>query len=379
MHPNKEIIFKEIENKTVTWFPKTNQYLVLESITAKIINDLLVGISIKEIASQLLFTLDIPLEQAINFVSDIKNNIVIPNTKKLEEKNTALKGYKAPTVYQKTTYYKINGLVFKIDFQSEHEAYWVHPKLAHLTIEKPAKFNFHYQIFTQNKHTHLIIDGEYIGGWNIKDIHFFQGKFSMYIVQNMHQKAEKKWLGIFHASAVSNGKKAMLFLGDSGNGKSTSLALLQANGFQCLADDFVPVDEDKQEIFSFPAAISIKKNSVATLLEDYPELAEIPEFHLKELNKIVRYLPPNNKDYTTHLPCKALVFIKYKKRSQTVLNSIAKLEAFQKLVPDSWLSPIPKNAITFLNWFESLPCYELTYSKNNEMIAEVAKLFSDDL
>lgn len=379
MQPTEEIIFKEIENKTVTWFPKTNQYLVLESITAKIVGDLLTGISIKEIASQLILALEIPLEQAVNFVSDIKNDIVSPNTTRLEENNTAQKEYKIPTDYQKTNYYKINGLVFKIDFQSEYEAYWVHPKLAHLTIEEPIKFDFHYQVFTQKKHTSLIVDGEYIGSWNIKDIHFFQGKFSMYIVQDMHQKAEEKWLGIFHASAVSNGKKAILFLGNSGNGKSTSLALLQANGFQCLADDFVPVAAKNQKIFPFPAAISIKKNSVDTLLPFYPTLAETPEFHLKELNKIVRYLPPNNTDYTTPLPCKALVFIKYRKGSETLLNAIPKLDAFQKLVPDSWLSPIPKNAKRFLNWFEKLPCYELTYSNNNEMIAEVAKLFSDDV
>lgn len=73
------------------------------------------------------------------------------------------------------------------------------------------------------------------------------------------QKEEDKWLGVFHASAVSNGEKAVLFLGDSGNGKSTSLALLQANGFTCLADDFVPVDAEKRAVYSFPAAISIKR------------------------------------------------------------------------------------------------------------------------
>jgi ABC-type sugar transport system ATPase subunit len=33
-------------------------------------------------------------------------------------------------------------------------------------------------------------------------------------------------MGVFHALAVSNQQKTVLFLGDSGNGKSTSLALL---------------------------------------------------------------------------------------------------------------------------------------------------------
>lgn len=64
----------------------------------------------------------------------------------------------------------------------------------------------------------------------------------MQIAQNIHEKPEKSWLGVFHASAVSDGNNGILFLGDSGNGKSTSLALLQAHGFHCIADDFVPVD-----------------------------------------------------------------------------------------------------------------------------------------
>ena len=50
-------------------------------------------------------------------------------------------------------------------------------------------------------------------------------------------------MGVFHASAVNYNDENILILGDSGNGKSTSLALLQAQGFQCIADDFVPIDQ----------------------------------------------------------------------------------------------------------------------------------------
>ena len=210
------------------------------------------------------------------------------------------------------------------------------------------------------------INGEIIDVWNLDEVHFFQGKFSMKLVENIHQKNENEWLGVFHASAISNGKESMLFLGDSGNGKSTSLALLQANGFTCLADDFVPIDAKKQEVYSFPSAISIKRNSLETLLPIYPELENSAEYHFKKLNKIVRFLPPNNSDYTNHLPCKALVFIKYKKDSDLIINKISKVDAFQQLVPDSWLSPIKENAEIFLNWFSKLPCYQLTYSNNQK-------------
>jgi len=201
----------------------------------------------------------------------------------------------------------------------------------------------------------------------------------MELIQKIHQKKEVVWLGVFHASAISNGEKSILLLGDSGNGKSTSLALLQANGFTCLADDFVPVDAEKQEVYSFPAAISIKKNSLNTLLPIYPELKTSAEYNFKRLNKIVRYLKPNNINFFSHLPCEHLVFIKYQKDAALNFQKISKINAFQELIPDSWLSPKKENAEKFLDWFSGLNCYQLTYSKNDEMIASVQKIFNDDV
>ena len=109
----------------------------------------------------------------------------------------------------------------------------------------------------------------YIGHWNKRDTHLFEGKLSMQLLIDIYKKPETDWMGVFHASAISNGKESILLLGDSGNGKSTSLALLIANGFNCLADDFVPIDKNKN-IYTYPAAISVKKNSVPTLIPFYP-------------------------------------------------------------------------------------------------------------
>jgi hypothetical protein len=157
------------------------------------------------------------------------------------------------------------------------------------------------------------------------------------------------------------------------------LALLQANGFNCIADDFVPVAIENQEVYRFPAGISVKKNSLETLLPFYPELKDATEFDFKDLHKIVRYIKPNNTDVSPHLPCSDLVFIKYTKNVATSCNKISKIDAFQQLVPDSWLSPRKENAQVFLDWFEHLNCYQLIYSNTDQMVAEVSKLFTDGL
>ena len=379
MSKKSEILFKKIAHKTIVWFENSNQYTVLENATAKILEDLTKSSPIKKIAKKLSKELSIPEDKAFDFILDIEKELYITSFDKKENIVNDYRDFKKPDSYQFSKKYLINDIVLKVDFQSEEELFLVHPKFAHLETENTLKENFHYQVFTQNNFTFLLVDKKLIGSWSQKEIHFFQGKFSMQIVQNIHQKEEEKWLGVFHASAVSDDKSSMLFLGDSGNGKSTSLALLQANGFTCLADDFVPVDAAKQEVYSFPSAISIKKNSLKTLLPLYPELENSAEFHFKRLHQIVRYLPPNNTNYKKHLPCKALIFIKYESESDLVLNKISKLNAFEKLVPDSWLSPIKENASIFLNWFSRIPCYEIIYSDNTKMIEAVTKLFADDL
>ncbi|TCI85344.1 hypothetical protein [Tenacibaculum sp. M341] len=373
------IITKSIDNSnTAVWFSPTNRYLVVNDTVANILIDFNKGISQETIALKLSKEFNESLENSLSFVHDTYSDLYLKNMKHKDIEVKQLPKISNIT-FESTKYYTIGDFIFKIDYQSDFEIYLIHPKFSHLETKTSNKFDHHYQVFTQNEFTTLVIDNNVIDTWHRKDIHYFQGKLSMYIVQQMHQKNEDEWLGVFHASGVSYNSKSLLLLGDSGNGKSTSLALLQANGLTCLADDFVPVDSKKQHIHTFPSAISIKKNSLPTLLPFYPELENSAEFHFKTLNKIVRFLPPKINDYTKNLPCNHIVFIKYEKESGIKFNPISKLEAFEQLVPDSWISSKPENVRVFLNWFASLECFQLKYSENDKMIATIKKLLSDDV
>jgi len=373
------ITYRKVENKTICWFKNKNEYVVLENTTANILQKLNTGNSVDKIATSLSKELKIPLETANNFVLELKQNFLNEENKENKTSKNDLKDIKKPVDFQFVKFYKINNIVFKISFLSETELSFVHPKFAHLVTEETSNITNEFDVFIKNEHIYLYVNNNFINAWNRAEIHYFQGKFSMELIQKIHQKEEDEWLGVFHASAISNGKKSMLFLGDSGNGKSTSLALLQANNFTCLADDFVPMDAKKQEVYSFPASISIKKNSLATLLPIYPELETSAEYNFKRLNKIVRYLKPNNNNFFAHLPCNDLVFIKYQKEAELSCKKISKIDAFQQLIPDSWLSPKEENSQKFLDWFTGLNCYQLTYSNNDKMIKTVTDLFNNDL
>jgi len=372
-------LYKVIEDKTITWFENTNEYIVLENTTADILKRLSKGISVEVIANALSKKLNVPVEKAEDFILNLKKKLYEPNNSAKKNVFNDDRDIKKPITYQFIKFYSINNIVFKVCYLNEKELSLIHPKFEHLVIDIIENFDLKFEVFIDTNFIFLYVNNNYIGSWNHLDVHYFQGKFSMEFIQTIHQKKEEEWLGVFHASAISNGKKSMLFLGDSGNGKSTSLALLQANGFTCLADDFVPVDAKKQEVYSFPAAISIKQNSLKTLMPMYPELETSKEYNFTRLNKVVRYLKPNNDNFFAHLPCNDLVFIKYEKDAKLTCKKISKIDAFQQLIPDSWLSPKKENAQLFLDWFSGLHCYQLTYSNNEEMIKAVSNIFKNDL
>ncbi|REH54752.1 hypothetical protein C7448_102277 [Tenacibaculum gallaicum] len=370
-----KIIKQDIENKSIVWFQDNNEYLVVEPLVAETLFLLNQNVDKQEIITQITKQLNIPYKETFNLVQDIE--VLLNTSKEANKENKPLPVIK-PTSFASIKHYKIKGLILEVKYASDLESSLIHPKFAHLEIERTKNINHKFEVFSNHNAISFSVDDVIIDTWNLREIHYFQGKFSMELVQKIHNKKEDKWTGVFHASAVSDNSNSVLFLGDSGNGKSTSLALLQNNGFICLADDFVPVDNNLN-VHSFPAAISIKKNSLDTLLPMYPELKTSAEYHFERLNKTVRYLPTNNHDYSLKLPCKALIFIKYQKGSNLIINKISSITAFEQLVPDSWLSPIPQNAKLFLDWFEKLPCYQLTYSDNEKMIETVKKIFADEL
>ncbi|NVK53256.1 MAG: hypothetical protein HWD85_10005 [Flavobacteriaceae bacterium] len=372
-----EIIVKKIEQKNIIWFENSNSYLLLEDIVAKIILKIQNNVSVKEIKDWCTLKLVSPKDISHSFVDDVVN-LYKQQTK--TSKNDVGKeiNYSTPNIYYSSKYYLIHETVFFMQFQTEYHESLIHPKFAHLEITSPTSYQNCYQIFEAANSIIFFKNKTLIKDWTREEAHLFQGKLSMHILIDIYKIPENNWLGVFHASAITDKKNAILLLGDSGNGKSTSLALLNAHGIDCLADDFVPVDSHKK-IRSFPAAISVKKNSVQTLLPYYPNLKETAEFHFKRLQKIVRYLPVKNINYNIQSSCKALIFIKYNKEVELEISLISKTTAFEKLIPDSWISPIKDNVNLFLDWFLELPCYQLTYSNNQKMIATVKKIFADDL
>ncbi|MDG1040485.1 MAG: hypothetical protein P8H13_01355 [Polaribacter sp.] len=372
------IISKKIDAKNYVWSSANNQYAILEQETLEIIIGLSKGIALDVLTSKLAAKNKISKQEILPLLKDLKTQFFSENQDSKYQSNEVFKSVKIPDTFKLTYTYTSNNTHVRVAFESELEASFIHPKFAHLASTPKNTYDTEFKVFIKKERIYLVKNNTIYDAWTKEQLHYFQGKFSMEFIQAIYGENEDKWMGVFHASAVSNQKKAVLFLGDSGNGKSTSLALLQKHGFDCMADDFVPVLAANKNVYHFPAAISIKQKSLQTLMPFYQELQNAKEYHLKRLHKIVRYLPPNDNCTPKHLPCNDLVFIKYSKDAPLSFTKLAKEDAFQQLVPDSWISPRKENAQKFLNWFQNTNCYQLTYSETNALITTVSKLFQNE-
>ncbi len=373
---------RQIEGKKILWLKEPNRYMLVEMPAYHVISRLCEGVGSDEIAKWCSGFYDLPPDEARRFTTEVIRTVeqqLVPGKKATGIIDRA--PMSSPSTYYSQRQYQINVEIFSAQYETRQEEHLIHPKFAHLGVTNNKPANHHFQVFKNGGHFVLRVNGEIIGEWLPGDEHYLSGKFSMEILNRIHNRSESSWMGVFHASAICRNNQSILFLGDSGNGKSTTCAVLMASGFNLLADDFVPVDGLTGNVYSFPAALSVKKNAVAPLLHLYPELDDANEFSYPEMDKKVRFLPPAHSSEYSLLgySAKALVFVKYKKQSGMKMEKLAKGTAFQKLVPDSWISPVEENAARFLDWFLELPCYQLTYSENDKMVTAIQNIFNDDL
>ena len=67
---------------------------------------------------------------------------------------------------------------------------------------------------------------------------------------------------LLHAACVERDGKALLLTGESGSGKSTLAALLAADGWRLMGDEFALVDLVTGAIHAFPRLVSIKNAAI---------------------------------------------------------------------------------------------------------------------
>jgi hypothetical protein len=373
-----DYLVRAVENKKWVWFKNSNNYLQLDEGLFRVFEKLQKGDSYSKIlqwCTKKYHLTDIQAKETIDSLRALVLEQQVQEQDKKAKKEHSEK-IKLPKAFYSLKCYRFNSIDFRFFFGNVKIETQIHPLFAHLEIsisEKPCQ---EFKLFSSKEMFFLNLNGETIGSWAKNEDHVFKGQIFMALLNLAYRKTENDWLGVLHASAIGQNGQGILFLGDSGNGKSTASAIALANGFTLLADDFVPLDTAAC-VLNFPAAISVKKQALEMLSKRFPELLKAKEYELKSMNKTVRYLAPQSGELNPH-PIKALVFIKYAKEIVFEIQTIDRFLAFQKVVTEAWLSPEEEKAHFFLDWISKVPIFQISYSDNLQMLDSLHKIFNDE-
>ncbi len=360
------------------WFELSNQYIVISDTIMNVLEIYFDSGSCKEFLRQLQTDLDIPPQKAENYYNEITELLIASN----QDSGSEIPNHNLPEIPEGgiKEMYCFGDISIKITFGSERIKELIHPQWAHTTIHQTEATSIDFHIFNDEHNLYLIKDDFYFGHYLLSDYHLLQGQFALQIVNVLHKKNEADWIATFHASTVCNDKEAIMLIGDSGNGKSTLSAVLMANGFDVLADDFTPLATKNSEIYRFPSGISVKEGAFNIMRPLFPNFNQFPLYVSSSKHVNIKYIPPVIKleEGNAHFPCNKIVVVKYDAQAKSELKAVDSFKVLSTLITESWLSPLASNSKLFLEWLKDMQCFELNYSDNAIAVSKFKELFTSN-
>ena len=115
------MIVKKMDKKSVVWFERSNQYLMLDPFVTSAVERIYNQENNEDLALELMNKHQVPREKAMDFISDLKEKLVFPNTAPKRVVQSNLKKHEIPDKFAFTTYYQIHSKVFKVECTTEFE------------------------------------------------------------------------------------------------------------------------------------------------------------------------------------------------------------------------------------------------------------------
>jgi hypothetical protein len=369
------MILGQIGEKNVVWFKNSNNYGLFDPLMAHLVSGILKDVPEDTLLRDILTNGQVSQRTAGMILSQTREKVKLWNAT-FEGVTGMDVAHEYLENFYRSVHYQFHKTVCCVNYGNQRLFEEIHGKFAHLRIV-PSKSHHTISTFVMKDRIYLQMDDTFCKAYTWENFHYLQGKLSMLVTMIGHQIPEKDWMGVFHASAISDGNRSLMILGDSGSGKSTALALLHHLGFDCIADDFVPMDSSTKHLFPFGAGISIKKKGVPALRDLYRAFDHGPTFGTC-CGKTVSYIPIYP-DFEKSYPCNKLLFLAYRELDTFQFERVSKVDAFQQLVPDSWLSGRPGHAAEFIDWFNATESYSLVYNDTQQLFSTVKKILNDEL
>ncbi len=373
-------IKKKIGKSYLIWFQNSNLYFQLEEPAWYVFRKTVKRYKSETIAKEFSIRYGLSYEESLKFVVEIRQKINDMNrplgyTKYVEKPVDEIDKHVYSTYSRHC--YDMRNRVIEFSFETPWLENYIHPLIKHLETNEEFKDKSHFELFTYDGRVYFRIDKKLIGSWEEDDSHYTKGRIFMELANVLHNKSDDDWLMTVHASAISNGRKTILFSAAPGSGKSTIAALLQTQGFHIISDDFVPIEQSSFKAYPFPIALSVKEGSLELLKSHYPELENNPLITVSA-DKKVKYLPVENKVMKMVFPVKEFIFIKYDKSVDFALEKIEPIKAIKTLFEEAWIPPKPENVEIFLDRIMNISFYSLTYSNNKKALESITQFFEND-
>lgn len=373
-------IKKKLGTSYLVWFKNSNLYFYLQEPAWFVFQKIIHRYKSESIAKEFSIRYGLSYDDSINFVEELRLKIKEINQprdhKKYIEKYTAEISEHVYSNYS-SHFYNMQNKVIKFSYETSWLENWVHPLIEHLEGTDELTNTTHFELFTFENRVIFRVDKVLVGSWQEDESPFVKGSVYVQLLNVLHNKTDSDWLMTVHASAISNGRKTMLFSASAGSGKTTFAALLQANGYHIISDDFVSIEKSTFKAYPLPIAMSVKEGSIDLLSSHYPELNKNSLIEINQKKKI-QYLPVDTKIINMIFPVNEFVFIKYDKTVDLLLEKTAPVDALQKLFEEAWIPPDTKNVEIFLNKIFKASFYNLTYSNNGKAMEAINQLFEND-
>jgi hypothetical protein len=374
---NLSYIEQDIGEAHVVWFNNSGSFVLLEKPAYDVLNMYsknIDSLKIVEYCQKQYFQLEQNIPQ---FVNEIIEYIDKLNEKKAPPFWDTTKTYSDTHVLNvfSENQYLFGENYITIRYDNDNLKELIHPLFSHLETDKMRNSPFLLELIINEKSLILRCNDESIETFQLDDINYFKGAILKFLYSILHEKDVDAWMMTLHASGVVCNNEAVLFSAEAGSGKSTLSALLQANGYKLLSDDFLTADENAC-VYSFPSAISVKDGAVDVLSKYYPELINMPS-KMAPNGKQVRYIHNRNLAIKKEsgYRIKAIVFLKYTSENDSLLELMDKKEAIQLLLKEIWVNPEPKNIGRFFEWINRSSFYRMHYSNTLEALEYVSKIF----
>ena len=366
--------FRLVEDTYVVWVAGINRYIQLKEPAFRVFEQWARDIDKNDIANSCSSEYTLPYDESIRFVEEITGQIqMLFDALKLD--SGVLPEITDPnqnTEYFSEHTYQIGGHEFRFIYRNEYLENLFHPLFCHQETEiSPTNYTA-FELFSNGNQDAFKVNDSAVHSFPVEEIDNFQGAVCMELLNVIHHMSTDEWMGVIHASAVTDGKGAVIFTAPSGSGKSSIALLMMMEGFNILSDDFVPIALHKPEIHHFPAGISVKKSGIPFLNEYIPQI--FTKSH--ESNETEIYLPPpTGTGLLTNVTSKAIVFVNYDPETEYDLKRESNLEVMNHLIKQTWIAGTPEAAERFLDWYFNLPVYTLRYFNNKKAVEGIRELF----